>query len=221
MTDEAFHQSWHQVRVFTKNFVSGRYPELLGNTVAPLLIAKPNVSLFFSYYVSPLAGQYADNADTDIAALPTEFLFQLPPHGQCHCSLRIRFRETRGVRRRLRQLIEGEPNFWFSRIDPCTLPDVLDPLRFSTLQDHVPKLRRIRRVTELLCANSRTIVDTLTQQAGVWIFEQNNHGLNEIIGTVGQSILHMVVNPWSRNDSNPLPMFWRGANNQPVPLSVQ
>ena len=210
MTDEDFHKKWYQVRLFTKHFIPEFYADLLGRVVLPLVSAKPTAPLFFSRYACPLG---MDDGDTDIASLPAGYLL---PQGQppWHLSIRIRFREMRGVRNTLEALMNAEPNFWFSDIRACKLAGVLPADRFSTQQIEPAKSRRIRKVAELLHANCRTVLDTLIIQAGNWSFEANNHAENQPLGTVSQSINHMVVNAWSLPNSQPLPIFLQMGNNQ-------
>lgn len=216
MTDVDFHERWYQVRLFSKNFGHGFYAELLGKIVAPLVTAKPTTPLFFSRYVCPLG---MDDGDTNIAALPPDYLLPQPQQqAPWHFSIRMRFREMRGVRSALRAIIMGEPDFWFSDISPCVLAGVLAADRFSTQHVDPAMSHRIRLVAELLGANCRIVLDTLKNQAGNWSFEASNNQLNLPMGSVAQSINHMIVNAWSLPGGQPLPVCIPIGNNQFIRL---
>lgn len=204
MTDEKFHQNWFQVRIFSKVAVPHQYADLLVRTVKPFAERTPALRFFFSYYYCP---RHSDDGDTNIAALPADFLFHDPTYGPCHGSVRLRFRATKDERAKLEGVLHGQPDFWYSDIRPCTPVDVLPPNRFATDQQPIPRARRIRLVAELLQANCRLVLDNLQQEAGVWRFQENQHDENKRLGSVVKSVDHMILNVWRRNDGTAFPIY--------------
>jgi hypothetical protein len=203
MTDEKFHQNWFQVRIFTKVRHPLRFADLSGRILKPFVEQQPTLRFLISQYFVPLG---MDDGDTNIQLLPQDFL--IPESNlNCHASVRLRFREWKSERQALKNLLNGQTDFWHSDIRACTPEEVLPPDRFATDQQPIPRAHQIRLVTELLQANSRLVINNLYSDAGVWKFHENRHSENIPIGSVIKSVEHMVLNIWRRNDGMPFPIF--------------
>jgi hypothetical protein len=204
MTDEKFHQNWFQVRIFTKVQAPIRFADLLGRVMNPFAEQQPALRFFFSQYYCPLG---MDDGDTEIHLLPPDFLLPDPQFGQCHASIRLRFRERKNERQQLAALLQAQPDFWYSDIRACTPQGVLPPDRFATDQQAVPRDRRIRLIAELLQANCRLVLNNLLFEAGVWKFQENQHNENQPLGSVVKSVEHMILNVWCQNNGMPFPIY--------------
>jgi hypothetical protein len=208
MTDDKFHQNWAQVRIFSKRPPPGQYADLLVRAVKPFVDGNLGLRFFFSYYFCRLG---SDDGETNIKAIPPEFLFydtQKTPH---HGSIKLRFRarkdEKSNLEQRLGLMLHPKGDFWFSEILLCTPEAVLPTDRFATDQQPIPRASRTRLVAELLQANCRLVLDNLQLDAGVWRFQDNDHDLNKPLKSVVKSVEHMILNVWRRNDANAFPIY--------------
>ena len=204
MTDDKFNQNWFQVRIFSRVPMPQQYVDLLVRVTKPFQDQSKALRFFFSHYFCPLG---TDDGDTDINALPQDFRFVEPSGRAWHGSLRLRFRERGAEREILRNLLNGQADFWHSAILPCTPEGVLPPDRFATDQQPIPRARRIRLVAELLQANCRLVLDNLQQEAGDWRFQENQHDENKRLGSVVKSVEHMILNVWRHNNGAPFPIY--------------
>jgi hypothetical protein len=214
---DPFHKGWRQVRLFTRDVNHPNwYPQLLGSVVKPLFQQNPETIFFLSRYVCRLNED--DDGDTDISQLPKDFLFPAPEKKQVHFGIRLRFQPKADEENTLATVLKARPDCWLCKFLDFGMPGGLADKRFATAQDNDSQVRRGRLTAELLCANSRLILDSLVCKNGQWTFETNDHELNRPFGLAAKSSMHMIVNPWSLNDSKPLPIFFRFNNNGFAPL---
>lgn len=204
MTDQRFHQNWFQVRIFTKVPAAMHFADLLGRVINRFVEQQPALRFFFSQYYCPVG---MDDGDTQIHLLPPNFLLPDPHFGQCHASIRLRFRQRTNEVERLAALLQNQPDFWYSDITACTLEGVLPPDRFATDQQAVPRAHRIRLVAELLQSNCHLVLNNLTLEAGVWKFQENQHSENQPLKSVVKSIEHMILNVWVQNNGTAFPIY--------------
>jgi len=203
-----FHQGWRQVRLFTRDVNRANwYPQLLGTVMKPFTQQSPETVFFMSRYICRLKED--DDGDTDISKLPQDFLFFGPDKKQRHFSVRLRFRPKSDEEKILATALKTMPQFWFWEFLDFKMPAGLAENRFATAQDKNSQERKGRLMAEFLCAHSRLVLDSLILDNGQWSFEVNNHSLNQPFDLAAQSALHMVVNPWSLNNSQPLPIYIR------------
>lgn len=214
---DAFHTGWRQVRVFTRDVNRPDwYPQFLGTVVKPFFQKNPKTVFFISRYICRLKED--DDGDTDISKLPQDFLFLDAEKKYRHFSVRIRFRPGSDEEKILATAIKEMPQFWFWEFLDYGMPGGLAEKRFATDQNQHPQERRGQLMAELLCANSRLILDSLVSDNGQWKFESNDHELNQPFGLAAKSTMHMIVNPWSLNNSEPLPIYFRFNDNGFAPL---
>jgi hypothetical protein len=206
---EDFHKGWRQVRLFTRDVQKGNwYAHLLGTVVKPFADEFPEMPFFISQY--SMDEKADDKADTKFEELPQEFLIAVQQNTpRWHISLRIRFRPRGKEEEFLKAIIAKSNLLWFSHFLEFGMPGGLADTRFSTAQDDASRIRRGRLTANLLAANSRLILDSLICENDQWSFQANDHGLNQPFGLAAQSALHMVVNPWALNNSQPLPIYVR------------
>jgi hypothetical protein len=211
-TGDAFHKGWRQVRLFTRNVNRPDWhQEFLGTVVKQFWQQNPKTIFFVSRYICTLG---EDDGDTDISKLPPDFLFIRPGKKQIHFSIRLRFKPESDEEGKLSAAVKEIPHLWHSGFLNFKMPGGLAGDRFATAQDTESQERRGRLVAELLCANSRLLLDSLACNSDQWDFEPNKNELNQPCGLAAQSTFHMVVNPWCLKDANPLPIFVRVNDSQ-------
>lgn len=164
--------SWRSVRIFFKSPTAAAYPQALADIVQPFATKFPATPFFFSRYGPIPRG--VDDSDTRIDELPDDFWFMFADGTRRHHSLRLRF----AALRREEDFIVQRLNLLRSRYWKHSLDDY-DPLSFAEGRVYVGangprKAQRANYVGELLCANSRYVLDTIYQDAvGMWRFEEN------------------------------------------------
>lgn len=203
MTDEEYCQNWRQARVFSSNTTSLWYPTLLGSVLKPVAEEFPSQKAFFSQYVLPL-GQ--DDGDTNIDMLPERFL-QRVGEERIHRSIRVRFRRGTGAEDRVTEILGSSSEYWYSGIRDYGIKDDLGGPRFSPNQEERSRLRRARLVAELLCCNSRLVLDAMIRDGDRYRFEENGHELNRPLGSTFRSVGHIVSQVWVDHGGGPLPIF--------------
>lgn len=202
VNNTSFCAGWRQIRIFSR-WTHLWYTSLLGRSIKPVLAAHPDSAFFFSMYQCPLG---MDDGDTCIAELPREFLAGGPAE-QMHMSVRFRFRAETRLEHALSQAIQGNPSLWTSGFLPyCALSD-LGGSRFTPRQLPPDRAHRAQLVAEVLNANCRIILDALEPVGADFQLEQNQQPNNQMFQTSGQSVLHMLGNPWVHRSGQVIPLY--------------
>ena len=203
MTDREYCSGWRQVRVFTTNRSEFWYPGILHAVVSPLLARHQRHDLFVSKYRAPLGH---DDSDTSIGGLPPQYLFEHEGE-QWHSSVRIRYRFDDTFEAELRTALERESELWYSDFLDYDLQSDLGGPRFCPSRTEAASLHRARLVGEVLCSNSRVVLDAIVEDRLNIRFEQNQDKRNRPLGSTFQSLGHMVCNAWELWQGGPVPVF--------------
>jgi len=203
MTDREYCSGWRQVRVFTTNRSKFWYPELLHAVVSSLAARHQHHDLFVSKYCAPLGH---DDGDTSIGDLPPQYLFEQEGK-QWHSSVRIRYQFDDTFEAELRTALEREFELWYSDFLNYDLQSDLGGPRFCPTRTEAASLHRARLIGEVLCSNSRVVLDAIVEDGPNIRFEQNQDKRNMPLGSTLQSLGHMVCNAWELWQGGPVPVF--------------
>lgn len=203
MTDQEYCSDWRQVRVFTTDTSAFWYPELLHTVVSPLVARHQHHDFLVTKYCVPLG---YDDGDTSIRDLPPQYLFKQEGK-QWHSSVRIRFRGNDEFEAGLGAMLERESSLWYSDFLDYGLQSDLGGPRFCPNRDLAASRHRARLIAELLCANSRVVLDAIAADRGDIRFERNENDLNSPLGSTFRSLGHMVCNAWDLSEGGSMPVY--------------
>ncbi len=203
MTDQEYCSDWRQVRVFTMDTSAFWYPRLLHTAVSPLSVRKQHHDVFVSKYQAPLG---YDDGDTAIESLTPQFLFERDGQ-QWHSSVRIRFRGNDEFEADLGVILERESSLWYSDFLDYDLQSDLGGSRFCPNKELAASRHRARLIAEVLCANSRVVLDAIAADRGDIRFERNENELNMPLGSTFRSLGHMVSNAWDLSEGGSIPVY--------------
>jgi len=203
MTNREYCSGWRQVRVFTRNRSEFWYPGLLHAVVSPLVAHHQHHDLFVSKYRAPLG---RDDGDTLIGDLPPQYLFAHESK-QWHSSVWIRYRFDDTFEAEPRKALEHESELWYSDFLDYDLQSDLGGPRFCPTRKETALLHRATLIGEVLCSNSRVVLDAIVEDGPNIRFEQNQDKENMPLGSAFQSIGHTVCNAWELWQGGPVPVF--------------
>jgi len=203
MTYREYCSSWRQVRVFTRNRSKFWYPRLLHAVVSPLVAHHQHHDLFVTKYCGQLGD---DDGDTSIRDLPPQYLF-VHKGEKWHSSVRIRYRFDDTLEAELRKALERESELWYSDFVSYDLQSDLGGPRFCPTRTETALLHRATLIGEVLCSNSRVVLDAIAEDGPNIRFEQNQDKENMPLGSTFQSLGHMVCKSWELWQGGPVPVF--------------
>ncbi len=175
---------WRQSRIFTSDFSPQWYFGLLATFAVPFASKYPDTPFWFTRYRVPKGA--GDDNDTKIDELPADFL-QAPAN--THCSLRFRFCPAADEEAFLESLFNA--SFWRSDFRPFDALNELSGPRFCTATDFTSRLRRTKRLANMLHAHCLFVLDTFNGRDG---FEENLDGQNAFNKSAFLSTLHLFNN---------------------------
>ena len=185
------------MRLFSSAPSAHWYLELVSEVVAPFAGQHPEGLLFLSQY--SIGAGLTDDGDTTIADLPGPF--QNPVPNIDHRSVRIRFRNSPTIEDELAKAVASANSacvqYWYSEFLDYDFEHDLMSLRWAPVKrEDSDRLRRARLVANVLCANTRLLLDAIVSDGGVPRFERNTDDLNLPLQSTAYSLAHMVLQAW-------------------------
>lgn len=186
---------WRGVRVFIKDLTPEAYPEILHYLVRPFAEKFPTNPFFFSRY-----GPLPPGFDQD-DRMPEDFWLAFTDGTRWHQSLRLRFVAPGEEEDFLIELLQARNDlYWHTPFEDYHPMSFAEDRAFAG-GDEAAKIRRAGVVGEVLCSNSRYVLDTLQMtREGKWGFEENKKA-----GVLQMSFafpLHMMVNTYGLKDGS-------------------
>jgi hypothetical protein len=212
--DDLCHYGWRQVRIFINQPQFEReYFGLLAEVMKPLARRYPATPFFFSRYGPMPKG--VDDADTDIDALPADYLmdFGLANNALGHISVRLRWAVRNGneedfIRQKLN--VRANRNWYSSCLDYLPVTGFAETRAWVAPAD---RRERANLIGHMLCASSRLVLHAMVQNGQDWEFEQNGHQLAGAVKSSFRFALHMMNNTYGRTNGSWHPVAFAETQN--------